>query len=170
MDYYSEMLARYKSKGLLVDSNLLLLLLVGLLDPNRIERFKRTQAFDVDAFELLKRIVELFATVVTTPNVLTEVSNLLGQLPEAAREDSSRLLAELAGRTDEQYRPSRDLVGRHHFAKFGLTDSSVIESCRGRYLVLTVDLPLFHYLINTGVDAINFNHLRSAAWFLSSSS
>ncbi len=168
MDYYSEVLARYKNKGLLVDSSLFLLLVVGLLDPRQIERFKRTQVFDPGAFDLLKRVVRLFARVVTTPNVLTEVSNLLGQLPEEGRERYSSVFADLAGRTEEEYRPSRGLVAHDHFAKFGLTDSSIVDTCKGKYLVLTVDFPLFHYLTNVGIDAINFNHLRGLAWFADS--
>ena len=169
MDYFNEMLSRYRTKGLLVDTNLLLLLVVGFLDPSYIERFKRTQAFAIEDFHLLTKMVAFFTRIVTTPNVLTEASNLLGQLPEEGREEFSLVFARLARRAEEDFTPSSELVAQLHFAKFGLTDSSIIETCKGKYLVLTVDLPLFGYLTHTGIDAINFNHIRSLNWGLGGS-
>jgi len=165
LDYYSEMLARYRNRGLLVDTSLLLLFLVGVLDPGRIERFKRTKSFTIEDFGVLKRMVLFFTRVVTTPNILTEVSNLLRQLPEGTREESSSVFSKAVDKINEEYTSSRDLAAQNHFPKFGLTDSSIIETCRLRYLVLTVDLPLFAFLTNSGLDAINFNHIRTWTWF-----
>ena len=164
MDYYGEMLARYRNKGLLIDTGLLLLLIVGILDPSRITRFKRTQTFSVEDYDLLKKIVNLFAKLATTPNILTEVSNLLRQLPTESRHDFSRVFTNAIEQVEEHYQPSRELARRSHFPVFGLTDSSIIDSCKGKYLVLTDDLPLSAYLTNLGLDAINFNHLRPLAW------
>jgi hypothetical protein len=169
VDYFSEMLARYKSKGLLVDTNLFVLLLVGLLDPSYVEHFKRTRAFETEDFKLLTKLVAFFTRIVTTPNVLSEVSNLMRELPDDRHREVSLLFAWLANRYEEEYRPSKELVAHDHFAKFGLTDSSIIETCKGNYLVLTVDLPLYAYLTGVGVDAINFNHIRSFKWELGGS-
>ena len=41
-----ERIPRYQCRGLLIDTNLLLLYLVGEVDPRIIARFKRTQAFE----------------------------------------------------------------------------------------------------------------------------
>jgi hypothetical protein len=164
VDYYSDMLSRYRNKGLLVDTGLLLLFLVGALDRDRIQRFKRTMTFKAEDFDLLGRILALFAKVVTTPSILTEVSNLLGQLPEEILPAQYELFANAVPKMDEMYAPSRELAAQSFFTKFGLTDSSIIEASKGKYLVLTVDFPLFSYLSNAGVDAINFNHLRALAW------
>jgi hypothetical protein len=170
VDYSSEMLSRYRNKGLLVDTGLLLLLLVGALDRDRIERFKRTNAFTAGDYDLLLKIVALFKKVATTPNILTEVSDLLAQLPEEILPAYYKVFTHAvnASEMEEEYTPSRGLAAQSYFTKLGLTDSSIIGTCKGKYLVLTVDLPLFHYLRNSDIDAINFNHLRSLAWFADS--
>ena len=75
MEYINELVSRYQNKGLLIDTNLLLLYFIGNYDPNRIPGFKRTMAFTVDEFWLLIGFLGVFDKLVTTPNVLTEVSN-----------------------------------------------------------------------------------------------
>ena len=50
----------FRRKSLLIDSNLLLLFIVGLCDPARIVKFKRTAQFTVDDFECLKDFVGQF--------------------------------------------------------------------------------------------------------------
>ncbi len=81
----SDPTSAHHRQGLLIDSNLLLLLFVGQYDPTRIQKFKRTDQFTVGDYELLADYVEQFRELVTTPSILTEVSNLLGQLPENLR-------------------------------------------------------------------------------------
>jgi rRNA-processing protein FCF1 len=164
MEYIQELVSRYKNKGLLVDTNLLLLYFVGAYDPDRIPKFKRTMAFTVDEFWLLASFLDAFEKLVTTPNVLTEVSNLSGQLAENLR---SPFYSEFASRIpllEEHYIPSASVSSLVHFNKFGLTDSGVVQLVKDNYLVLTDDLSLVGYLHNRGIDAINFNHIRSLAW------
>ena len=50
----------FHRKNLLIDSNLLLLLFVGLNDRTRIAKFKRTAQFTVDDFECLIDYVQGF--------------------------------------------------------------------------------------------------------------
>jgi hypothetical protein len=87
-DYIGHLISLYRRKGLLVDSNLLLLYFVGAYDPERISTFKGTysRGFSEDDFNLLFRLIALFEKIVTTPNILTEVSNLSSQL----RKDEKR--------------------------------------------------------------------------------
>lgn len=164
VDYASELIQRYKNKGLLIDTNLLLLYFIGMYDPDRIPKFKRTMAFTIDEFLLLVIICNEFDKVVTTPNVLTEVSNLSGQLPRNLRTDFYLDFAIRIPRLHEEYTASTSISGSTHFKDFGLTDSGIVETVKGNYLVLTTDLELFGFLQNLGIDAINFNHIRTLAW------
>jgi hypothetical protein len=65
---------QYKSKGLLLDSSLLLLHLVGSIAPALIGQ-KPLGGFDLDQFRSLQILISRFSRVVTTAHVLTEVSN-----------------------------------------------------------------------------------------------
>ena len=162
--YIDDLISKYRTKGLLVDTNLLLVYFVGMYDPDRISKFKRTMAFTVDEFRLLAKFFEVFEKVVTTPNILTEVSNLSGHLPEKLSESFNKDFAGRIPRLQEHYASSTSLATSTHFNTFGLTDSGIVELVKKNYLVLTDDLSLYGLLQNLGVDAINFNHLRSAAW------
>ncbi len=164
MEYFIDLIGRYKAKGLLIDTNLLLLYFIGTYDPDRIPRFKRTMSFTVDEFLLLDAIFTNFDKVITTPNILTEISNLSGQLPGDLRPHFYNDFAKRIPKLEEQYTSSAKISSSGHFTKFGLTDSGIVDTVKGNYLVLTSDLELFGYLQNLGIDAINFNHIRPLAW------
>lgn len=149
---------------LFIDTNLLLVLLVGTLDPDQVERFKRTRAYSRADHALLIAFADRFSRMATTPNVLTEVSNLLGQLREPLRRRAMDVLAALTGRVEEEYTPSRRLVADPAFAALGLADISVVASADEHVTVLTADLALYLRLASAGIEVVNFNHLRTGAW------
>jgi len=163
-EYVEALLVQYKNKGVLVDANLLLLFFVGLYDRGRISTFKGTKTFTAQDFELLKVLFSYFSRVMTTPNILTEVSNLSNQLRENEKERFYSEFASGASRFHENYTSSAEICETEHFKKFGLTDSGIIAMVTGQYLVLTDDFKLSNYLQNAGVDAINFNHIRVLNW------
>ena len=78
------LLAKYAQKGILVDTNVLLLYLVGILDTSLIARFKRTQnrGYTEQDFRLVQNLLSLFRQVVTTPQILAELSNLSMQMKD----------------------------------------------------------------------------------------
>src|SRR6266436_795865 len=63
MEYINQLIMSYKPKGLLVDTNLLLLYFIGAYDPERISRFERTMAFTIDEFLLLAMFLGLFQKI-----------------------------------------------------------------------------------------------------------
>ncbi|WP_292743219.1 hypothetical protein [Nostoc sp. NMS4] len=79
-DLIASLIRRYSQKGVLVDKNILLLLLVGSVNQERITKFNRTQQFIPEDYELLLAFIEKFKKLVTTPNILTEVNSLANQL------------------------------------------------------------------------------------------
>lgn len=162
MNSLAEAINAYKDKGLLIDTNLLLLFFVGLHNRKSIQRFKRTIQFTPNDFDFLAGVIQLFKQVVTTPSVLTEVSNLLGQLREGIRLSAFQRFSVGIQRFQEDFTPSRELAQERCFPKFGLTDAGIVHSAKGKFLVLTDDFRLAGYLERQGIDVVNFNHLRMA--------
>ena len=78
-DDIDALVQRYASRGVLLDSNLLLLLCVGSFRRQEIGRFKRTAQYGACDYDLLVDFLSRFKSVVTTPNVLTEVNGLSNQ-------------------------------------------------------------------------------------------
>lgn len=166
MEWLEQLVKRYRGKGLLVDSNLLLLLTVGSCRTGLISSFKRTQKYDLEAFGLLSRFMSQFQKHVTTPHVLTEVSNLATSLPEHVRgEYFSSLPAEFEPYCEEPvaFAHIRKIPA---FVKFGITDSAISLISRNKYLVLTDDFALANFLRTQRQDVVNFSHLRQMAWEL----
>ena len=164
MDYFTELLNRYQSKGVLIDTNLLLLYFVGLYDPEFVPKFKRTRTFAVEDFFTLLRFFELFNEVVTTPNILTEVNSLANQLPDNIEVAFYPEFAAQIATLQEHYIESAKLSSTPHFLKLGLTDSGILNLAQGEYLVVTDDFPLAGRLQKQGIDVINFNHIRTMNW------
>jgi rRNA-processing protein FCF1 len=161
-EYIIDLLSRYKSKGILVDTNLLLVYFVWMYDHRRTESLKRvkSKAFSIRDLELLSGIFKYFDKVVTTPNILTEVSNLSNELSEAERPIYYQVFASQVSLLHEEYVASLKVCSLEHFNRFHLTDSGIIDLVKGKYLVLTDDFKLSGYLRSSGIDYINFDHLR----------
>jgi hypothetical protein len=164
MEQVARLLSKYKNKGALIDSNLLLVYCVGVYDPARIARFKRTAAFTTDDFELLTHFFSFFEKIVTTPNILTEVNGFSNQLSEDLKLKYYPEFAKQITRLEEHYLPSAEISALASFDRLGLTDLGIAKLVRNKYLVLSDDLRLVIHLQNSGVDAINFNHIRTLGW------
>ncbi len=163
-EYVESLIARYRKKGILIDTNLLLLFFVGSYDPLLVGKAKRVRQFVLHDYQLIVNIVDSFETVVTTPNILTEVSNFTAQLPVHDKEACFMVFSRLVSSFEESYQPSKNLCDLPPFPRFGLTDTAIIDLSPGQHLVLTDDFRLSGYLQNIGVDAINFNHIRTLNW------
>ncbi|MGD0023751.1 MAG: hypothetical protein ABSC37_03850 [Xanthobacteraceae bacterium] len=150
---------KYKSKGVLFDTNLLVLLVIGIYRRARIATFKRTRQYAPEDFALVLSLIEKFDRRITTPNILTEANNLVRQLPESEHPAVSRIMAHLIAEIFEQYRISAEAVRYLGFARLGLTDC-ITASIANEALVLTDDFRLSNTLFHLGRDVININHLR----------
>lgn len=160
------LLMKYRRGEALIDANLLLLYLVGKTDPRIIARFSRTKNYDLDDFGILEKLLDtFFGTLITTPNILTEVSNLVTKLPEVERFVFFDQMKRSVTQLDETYGSSRNAVEDKNFRTFGLTDAIVLQF-RQDVLVLTDDLPLYHLLAKRGRDVVNFTHIRAAMTLL----
>lgn len=162
MNEYAAMLIReYRQRGLLLDANLLLVYVVGLYDRRLLGNLSRLDDYTGEDFDLLARLIALFDLVVTTPNILTEVSNLATSA--LARNRHRDYLAELAAVIDalvEVAPASRAVAQLPVFKRLALIDAGIEHVARDRYLVISADFNLVSHLHNEKIAAINFNHLR----------
>ena len=164
MNEIESLFSRYRQKGVLVDTNILLLHFVGSTNRERISRFKRTQNFIPEDYDLLLQVLGYFQTVATTPNILTEVSSLANQLGEPERSQCFAFFAQGISTLEETYLESKGVVTDQQFTKFGSTDCGILSFAKDRYLVLTDDLRLAAYLKRQEIDTVNFNNLRVFGW------
>jgi len=146
-----------------LDTNLLVLLVVGGTDIGYIDKHKRLRGYTPTDYQMLVRLIDVSDEVIATPNVLTEVSNLIRQIGEPACSLVTISLGAVIARIRESYVPSKAASQRGEFMRLGLTDCALIEALRKSYTLLTDDIDLFHAVLRLGYNAQNFNHIREAS-------
>lgn len=148
-------------KNLVLDTNLLVLLVVGFTDENLIKRHKRTRIFTAEDFVLLKILIEQNPKIVTTPHVFAECSNLIRQIDSITAAALLNSLQILVEKIIKVYTPSSELTHQPHFLRLGLTDCGLLDIMQDQFLLLTTDLDLYLAASASGADVQNFNHLRA---------
>jgi hypothetical protein len=154
-------------KPITIDTNLLVLLIVGLTDPTYIGRHKRLAGvYGERAFRSLEALLATAPRLVITAHILTEASNLLRQTSEPMR---SRIMSELgtfiAG-ADEALIPSRIAAESPSFIRLGLTDAAILTLDPSEIQVLTVDHDLHFACSDAGFDVVNLTSymFEQMAW------
>jgi hypothetical protein len=156
----SDLISKHRANGILVDTNLLLLYIVGSIDIESIRNFKRTAKYNTDDFDIVCTLIEIFdKKIVTTPHILSQVSDLLGY-NDALRGGLKLLIDRFVSR--EVFVESCVLVQNPEYSTFGIADAAIIDLAKRSCLVLTDDNPLFGYLRNVRSDVINLNEFREA--------
>jgi rRNA-processing protein FCF1 len=165
MTLEEELFSRHLGKSIALDSNLLLVLIAGSLGVQLFKSFKRVRAYTMEDYELLVRLLQSFTVLITTPHVLTEVSNLANSLRASYKYDWYTSFAALVGSernigVREKWSPAADLSEEPEFLQFGLTDTALAE-LTSEALVVTEDYRLSGTLRNRGIPVLNFGDLRS---------
>lgn len=157
-----DLIVRFRDGDILPDSNLLLLLLIGSFERQRIRAFKRTSEFSESDFDLLVVFLSGFRRRKTTPHILTEVSNLANALPEYLKPAWFAHFAAQVGAFFEVYEESKILMQRLEFHAFGLTDAAICSLSSGT-LILTKDFRLSGFLRSRNLPVLDFNEIRALA-------
>jgi len=142
-----------------IDTNLLILLLVGNVERTLIERHKRTRNFLPDDYDRLLMLVDSLDRVFVTPNTLTETSNLLNRSQDVRLMKRLKLLIHSS---EEIYVASQVAVTNRHFNQLGLTDVALLESISEEQPLITVDFDLYGAALSRGQNfAYNFTHWQN---------
>jgi len=153
-----ELKANLKNKGVVLDTNMLLLFYLRFIGLKHLSSFKRTSGFIEEDYYTLIDLLE-FSPIYATPSIFTEASNLI----EGYNHDEGlHKLGDMITVLPEIHNSSRTLIKQPTFAKLGLTDSSIYYLCNLGFTSITIDFKLYGFLVNNKLSVINFNHLRSA--------
>lgn len=125
-------------RRLIIDTNLLLLLVIGAIEEGRhIRNSKRLNAFDKQDYQVVLRCMENFDKVFITPYIATEVSNLI-DLRGYARIKAYKMARVLFSQFKKINPVIDDDCAPDYFLNYGITDSSLILLAPN-YHVLTDD-------------------------------
>ena len=150
-----------------VDTNALILLIVGLIDKSLISSHKRTSIFESIDFDNLAFLIGDLDKVVTTPNILTEVDNLLNNFQKGHRWAYYQVLRELIAKSTEKFLESKIIMESNAFFELGLTDSGVLEISKECDFLITGDSRLSDYAKAFGIKVVDLVKIRNERlnWF-----
>ena len=154
------LLGRYRGRGVLLDSNVLVVYVVGRADRRLVRRLAATKDFDGKDAAFLSAIVASVGGLVATPHVLAEVNGLLnvgglGQL----RYGVLGAFAEVLREVDEVYQPGAETPNDPAFRHLGLTDTAVLALAAKGPLVVSKDGGLCNELWSRGAEALYYNRM-----------
>lgn len=160
---------KYRSSGVMLDTNLLLLYVFSRYSQDMIGT-GRLAAYDPDSAALLLQYLAHFERIATTAHVLAETSNLARQMVKGEKWKAmcKEIFPLLCLPEQSVLKPvdvDTETLDPNVFSQFGLTDS-VLAKAATSHLLLTADLNLYCTVVSAGHDAVNFTHMREVAGLL----
>lgn len=145
-----------KTNGIIIDTNLLIIYLVGLYDPKLI---------DEKTFIYLQRVLAYTgAKIIITPHIITEISNMT--ITKKVVKDPgfevyiSKLIGIFENAGEELVEMARLISNPKLLAAFGFTDLSIVEAAKTLQCgVMTADAKLATHLLNNKCYAQNIEYL-----------
>lgn len=158
LDYY---IRKYSRNGILLDTNLLLLFLIGAYDIRYIREFKRTCMYDSDDYEWIEIYTGYFSNIFVTPQILAEVWNFAEKIRTDLFSSFFETSVKKLTLLKENYVEKDIILSDYDLRYIGVTDISVIHTAKKTScLVLTDDLRAYSFFLKNDIDVININHLR----------
>jgi hypothetical protein len=168
-----EDIGKYKAKffpqGIIVDTNILILFLIGSYDPSFIESCdvlnNNNKTYTIKDFELLKKIFKYFKKVVITPQIIAELSNL--SITKGVHGDKLlpylKTVIKFLQDAEEHHQKLDCLFGMELsvISRYGFTDMTIFElSKQTKMPILTDELPFYTYSYGK-VPIIKFEHIKN---------
>lgn len=142
---------------LLIDTNILVLLVIGTWDRHAVPHHRRTAIFTTADYSRLRRELAKYRRMLTTQGVLTEASNLMGN---EFHQRVAPTMVQLCIAWEE-VGPAKEVVLQDRgFPRLGFADASILASLVEGLVVLTDDVQLYNEVWYRDGEAVNFNHLR----------
>ncbi len=160
---YEALFSRYKTRGILLDTNLLLVLLTGLVDERLIGKRERTKDYSSDDYLYLTGVLEPFHKRYFTPHILTETLGLgsfhgrdrMFKYFEASQALCQHFCEQVLLFTDI-LAASQDL-----YCRLGLTDAGIVLLAKQKELLtMTNDKPLAQELRAQGCAVIHYATMK----------
>jgi hypothetical protein len=151
-----------KPRTILIDSNLMTLFIVGLYDRTFIVRHKNTASYSEKDFDKLSTILLRASSIVVTPNIVTETSNLLAQCAEPIRSRLAILLmiamkpSEHNRFAPERYVDSLKAFANSHYVRLGVADAASLEALDRETEIISSDWNLVSTALSIGLHGLYF--------------
>ena len=146
---------------ILIDSNSLIVLLLGLMNPSLINSHSKTSIYEEEDFYNLLGAIKNIETLVVLPNIWTEVDNLLNRFSGSNKDLYVSKIIDTIKSTSEKYLKSRLVENRNSFYDLGLTDTLILEHAQCCEMLITSDSALADYAKAYGIKVYDMKELKN---------
>ena len=127
---------------ILIDTNALIILILGQINPKLIDTHKRTSIYEEQDYYDILSIINKIEDLVVLPNVWTEVDNLLNGFNGNHKYLYIENITTVIKKSSEIFLNSIIAVESDSFYNLGLTDSLLLELAKECELLITSDSSL----------------------------
>lgn len=161
VDYTSYLVGKYCHKGIIIDTNVMLVYIVGIYNQNYLLKFERTRGYK-EVFEYVYAVLPQFRRHIITPHILTELSNLSMRIQDNRLVEYFSVFSRILGGTAEEYISKDDILNSVLLPKLGVTDLTIIEAAeKYKCLVFTDDWPATGHMRYRGIEVLNLKEIRT---------
>ncbi|WP_291134368.1 hypothetical protein [Flavobacterium sp. UBA7663] len=149
---------------ILIDSNSLIILLLGLIDENLIGQHKRASIYTKEDFKNLVIAIQDFKKLIVLPQVWAEADNLLNNFSGNHKYQYISNLKHIIEQSTEKYLEIKSLLKNENLLAVGITDSLIIEIAKDCEYVITSDSKLSDLIIANGISVYDMVQVRNQSF------
>lgn len=146
---------------ILIDSNSLLVLILGFINPSLINKHSKTSIYDENDFYILLDVIKDVKSLVVLPNIWTEVDNLLNKFNGQYKTLYVQKIIQTIKDTSEKYIESQSIENNYAFYDLGLTDTLILEHAKECKMLITSDSQLSDYARANGTVVFDLKELKN---------
>lgn len=147
-------------KKIILDTNVFLLYLIGMIAQHKIKTHKRTSIYDVEDYEFLITTMNNFGSdleLIICPNITTEVDNLLNNTFQGYyKEKYVNLSKEIYKKSVEVYIKTIESIEQNTYYDLGITDSVILLMAKNCDLLISGDSKLCDYARSMDIPLLDF--------------
>jgi hypothetical protein len=143
-------------RDVIVDSNIFILFLAGQINENKIERYTRSSLYTREDYYFLINILSNYDRIITSPNILTEVDNILNRITGEDKYKYLLLVKSIYKQTIEKYIETETVAKNWFFDILGITDSSILMMAKDCELLISGDSSLCDHAKSLNIKTFDF--------------
>lgn len=146
----------------LIDTNVLLVLILGSIDPKLINANKRTSIYEEQDYYDLVSVIGDLKDLIVLPNVWTETDNLLNNTIGRRKYEYLEIFKATVGVCTEEYVETKTVCESTSLYVLGLTDSLLLDFSSHCEMLITSDSGLSDQARARGVKVFDLVQNRNS--------
>jgi hypothetical protein len=143
-------------RDVIIDTNIFILFLAGQINENKIKNYTRNSLYTKDDYYLLLNILSNFDRIITGPNILTEVDNILNRITGEDKYKYLILVKAIYRQTIEKYIKTEAVSQNWFFDTLGVTDSAILMMAKESELLISGDSSLCDHAKSLNIKTFDF--------------